>query len=84
MKFKEVEKALSIVLIRADGLDQAKHRCPRRLIQGHFFQRLLRPALHIQNLDVFIILIMICFICFVNCSLSRLVVFFIWLLDNLG
>ena len=49
LKLQEVEKSLSTVLIRADGLDQAKHRCPRSLVQGHSFQRLLRPALHIQN-----------------------------------
>lgn len=49
LKLQEIEKTLSIALIRADGLDQAKHRCPRSLVQGHHFQRLLRPALHIQS-----------------------------------
>ena len=50
MLLHEIEKSLSVALIRADGLDQAKHRCPRALVHGHAWQRLLRPALHIQKL----------------------------------
>jgi hypothetical protein len=50
LRLQEIEKSLSTVLIRADGLDQAKHRCPRSLVFGHAYQRLLRPSLHIQIL----------------------------------
>lgn len=41
---------LSVLTIRADGVDQAKFRCPRVLAKGHLFDRLVRPALHVQGI----------------------------------
>jgi hypothetical protein len=40
---------LSVVTLRADGVDQAKFRCPRCLTKSHSFDRLIRPALHVQG-----------------------------------
>ena len=42
----QMERNLSVVLVRADGLDQAKHKVPRALTKTHVFDRLWRPALH--------------------------------------
>ena len=36
-------------LIRVDGVDQAKFRVPRCATKSHAFEKLLRPALHVQG-----------------------------------
>ena len=36
-------------LIRADGVDQAKFRVPRCTMKTHSFDKLIRPALHVQG-----------------------------------
>ena len=38
----------SLLLIRSDGLDQAKHRVPRVLQKTKALENVIRPALHIQ------------------------------------
>ena len=35
--------------IRADGVDQAKFRVPRCAMETHSFDKLIRPALHVQG-----------------------------------
>lgn len=40
---------LSHVVIRIDGVDQAKFRVPRVLRTTHDFDKLVRPALHVQG-----------------------------------
>ena len=40
---------LSVLLIREDGVDQAKFKCPRKLVKGHFWDKLYRPALHVHG-----------------------------------
>ena len=40
---------LSHVLMRLDGVDQAKFRVPRQLVKTHAFEKLIRPALHVQG-----------------------------------
>jgi hypothetical protein len=35
--------------IRVDGVDQAKFRVPRVLTKTHAFDKLIRPALHVQG-----------------------------------
>jgi len=35
--------------IRADGVDQAKFRVPRTATKTHAFEKLIRPALHVQG-----------------------------------
>ena len=39
----------SFWLIRADGVDQAKFRVPRCATKTHAFEKLIRPALHVQG-----------------------------------
>ena len=39
----------SFWLIRADGVDQAKFRVPRCATKTHAFDKLIRPALHVQG-----------------------------------
>ena len=39
-----------VMLIRSDGLDQAKHRCPRTMLPSKIFSELVRPALHCHML----------------------------------
>ena len=36
-------------LLRADGVDQAKFRVPRKASKTHAFEKLIRPALHVQG-----------------------------------
>ena len=40
----------SALTVIADGMDQAKFRVPRQLVHSHAFERLLRPALHVQGI----------------------------------
>jgi hypothetical protein len=44
-----LSKRLSSFLLRVDGVDQAKFRVPRVLLKSHAFEKLIRPALHIQG-----------------------------------
>ena len=44
-----LSKRLSSCLLRVDGVDQAKFRVPRVTLKSHAFEKLLRPALHIQG-----------------------------------
>ena len=39
----------SVVAVIADGMDQAKFKVPRRLVQSHAFETLLRPALSVHG-----------------------------------
>ena len=39
----------SFWLLRADGVDQAKFRVPRCATKSHAFEKLIRPALHVQG-----------------------------------
>ena len=39
----------SFMALIADGIDQAKFRLPRQNVKGHAFERLIRPALHVQG-----------------------------------
>ena len=41
--------ASSVLTVIEDGMDQAKFRVPRVLVRSHAFERLLRPALHVQG-----------------------------------
>ena len=38
----------SVLVIRSDGLDQAKHKVPRALVKSKTFDELVRPACHVQ------------------------------------
>lgn len=38
----------SVLVIRSDGLDQAKHKVPRAHIKSKTFDELIRPACHVQ------------------------------------
>ena len=38
----------STLMIRSDGLDQAKHRVPRVMVKSKSFEELVRPAMHVQ------------------------------------
>jgi hypothetical protein len=40
----------SVLCIPVNGMDQAKFRVPRKLVLTHAFEKLLRPALHVQGL----------------------------------
>ncbi len=40
----------SVLTVILDGMDQAKFRVPRKLVRSHAFERLLRPALHVQGI----------------------------------
>ena len=40
----------SVLCIAVDGMDQAKFRVPRKLVLTHAFEKLLRPALHVQGI----------------------------------
>ena len=42
--------ASSVLSVIEDGMDQAKFRVPRVLVRSHAFERLLRPALHVQGI----------------------------------
>ena len=42
------DTGLKVLLMRSDGLDQAKHRVPRELIQSKTFSELIRPACHVM------------------------------------
>ena len=42
-------RQLSHLVMRVDGLDQAKFRVPRALKKTHAFDKLIRPALHVQG-----------------------------------
>lgn len=44
-----LSKRLTSCLMRVDGVDQAKFRVPRVALKSHSFEKLLRPALHIQG-----------------------------------
>ncbi len=37
-----------VLLVRSDGLDQAKHKVPRSLVQSKTFSELVRPACHVM------------------------------------
>ena len=39
----------SVLTICVDGMDQAKFRIPRQKVRSHAFERLYRPALHVQG-----------------------------------
>ena len=39
----------SVVAVIADGMGQAKFKVPRRLVQSHAFEALLRPALGVHG-----------------------------------
>jgi hypothetical protein len=47
--FGSLSKRLSSFVLRVDGVDQAKFRVPRVALKSHAFEKLLRPALHIQG-----------------------------------
>lgn len=47
--FVNLSRRLSSCLLRVDGVDQAKFRVPRVSVKTHTFEKLLRPALHIQG-----------------------------------
>ena len=49
-RLSDLSRKLSAVLVRVDGIDQAKFRVPRVLQKAHAFDRLVRPALHIQGI----------------------------------
>ena len=38
----------SVLVIRSDGLDQAKHKVPRAHVKSKTFDELIRPACHVQ------------------------------------
>ena len=38
----------SVLLVRSDGLDQAKHKVPRMSVFSKAFTELVRPAMHVQ------------------------------------
>ena len=38
----------SVLLLRSDGLDQAKHKVPRTLVHSRSFEEVIRPAMHCQ------------------------------------
>ena len=40
--------SLQVLLLRSDGLDQAKHKVPRSLVQSKTFSELVRPACHVM------------------------------------
>ncbi len=40
----------SVLTMVVDGMDQAKFRLPRQKVRSHAFDRLLRPALHVQGI----------------------------------
>ena len=40
---------VSLQLLRADGIDQAKFRVPRQNLKTHALDSLIRPALHVQG-----------------------------------
>ena len=42
-------RQLSHLVMRVDGVDQAKFRVPRALKKTHAFDKLIRPALHVQG-----------------------------------
>ena len=42
-------RQLSHITIRVDGVGQAKFRAPRVLSKTHAFDKLIRPALHVQG-----------------------------------
>ena len=46
----DLNAKLSVLLVREDGVDQAKFKCPRKLVKGHAWDRLIRPALHVQGI----------------------------------
>ena len=50
VRLRDIQRSLSVVLIRADGLDQAKHKCPRSMTKTHGFEALLRPSLSVLML----------------------------------
>ena len=47
---RDIQESLSVLLLRADALDQAKHKCPRVLTKTHAFDALLRPSLSVMML----------------------------------
>ena len=48
-ELKLLHGKLSVLLIREDGVDQAKFKCPRKLVKGHLWDKLYRPALHVHG-----------------------------------
>ena len=42
-------RQFSFWFLRVDGVDQAKFRVPRKHSKTHAFDRLIRPALHVQG-----------------------------------
>ena len=49
-RFQATALGSPVLTINADGMDQAKFRVPRVLVRSHAFERLLRPALHVQGI----------------------------------
>lgn len=41
---------MSVLMVREDGVDQAKFKCPRKLVKGHDWDKLHRPALHVHGI----------------------------------
>jgi hypothetical protein len=49
-ELSSLEGKLSVMLVREDGVDQAKFKCPRKLVKGHTWDKLYRPALHVHGI----------------------------------
>ena len=47
--FSSMAVSTSQLCIAIDGMDQAKFRVPRRIVQSKAFAKLLRPALHVHG-----------------------------------
>lgn len=50
MRLHATVLSTSVITVIVDGIDQAKFRVPRRHVRSHAFDRLLRPALHVQGI----------------------------------
>ena len=48
-RLSAIAQQSSFWLIRVDGVDQAKFRVPRCMTKTHAFDKLIRPALHVQG-----------------------------------
>ena len=44
-----LSRSVSLMLMRVDGVDQAKFRVPRTNVKTHLTDKLIRPALHVQG-----------------------------------
>ncbi|CAK0812887.1 unnamed protein product [Prorocentrum cordatum] len=49
LRLSQVAQNLSVLVLRVDGVDQAKFRVPRTHSPSHAFEKLLRPALHVTG-----------------------------------